>query len=129
MAHVNAQRGSNLGTLITHSAASAGTVNSPVFPTHQGLGLLIFINVTSVTGSITVTLKGLIDEAGTNSYSILASAAIAAPGLTVLRVYPGLTAAANATANDVVPGYCQITSVIATGPCTATISAYNLTAG
>lgn len=133
MAHLNTQRGTHLGTLITHTAASAGATG-PVFETQQGLGLLVFINVTAISGTsptLTVTLKGLIDEAATASYTILASAAITATGLTVLRIYPGLTAAANSVANDVVPGRCQISTVIGgtTPSVTATVSAYSLTAG
>lgn len=133
MAHIQAQRGTGLGTLITHTAASAG-VTSPVFGTNMGLGLLVFINVTAISGTtptFTVTLKGLIDEAATNSYTILASAALNATGLTVLRIYPGLTAAANLTANDVVPGYCQIVTAIGgtTPSVTATVSVYSLSAG
>jgi len=133
MSHIQGQRGTQLGTLITHAAASAG-VSSPIFETQMGLGLLVFINVTALTGTtptITVTLSGLINEAATASYTVIASTAIAATGLTVLRVYPGLTAAANATANDVVPARCRIATVIAgtTPAVTATISAYSLTAG
>lgn len=133
MAHPNAQRGTHLGTLITHSVVAVGATG-PVFDTQMGLGLLIFINVTAISGTtptLTVTLKGLIDEAGTANYTILVSTAINATGLTVLRVYPGLTAAANLVANDVVPPRCQLSSVIGgtTPSVTATISAYSLTAG
>lgn len=133
MAHLNGQRGVHHGTLITHAAASAG-VSGPILGTNQGAGMLIFINVTAISGTsptLTVTLKGLIDEAGTASYTILASAAINATGLTVLRVYPGLTAAANTVANDVVPGYCRIDTTIGgtTPSVTATVSAYSITAG
>src|SRR4051812_15397253 len=133
MAHPNAQRGTHLGTITTHTAAAAGTT-SPILDTQQGLGLLVFINVTAITGTsptLTVTLKGVLDDAGTNSYTILASAAISATGLVVLRVYPGLTAAANLTVSDVVPARCQIVTAIGgtTPAVTATISAYSLTAG
>lgn len=133
MAHANGQRGVDLGTLITHTAASAGTTG-PVMGTNQGAGMLVFINVTAISGTtptLTVTLKGCTDASATATYTILASTAINATGLTVLRVYPGLTASANATASDVIPGYCRIDSVIGgTGPSvTATISAYSVTAG
>lgn len=237
MAHIQAQRGMHLGTIITHTAAAAG-VTGPVVDTQSGLGLLIFINVTAISvvaaptlnapstattggtlaaatyyykvsaitpngetagsnevsqittgttstvtltwnavsgatgyriyrgtaagtenvyysvgavttytdtgaastagsplsaasATLTATLSGLIDESATASYTILASAAITATGLTVLRVYPGLAAAANLVANDVVPGRCRITTAIGgTAPSvTATISAYSLTAG
>jgi hypothetical protein len=128
MAHINGQRTTNLGAVITHTAASAGTVNSSVLDTHQGLGLLVFINITSVTGSLTVTIKGVDPTSGATS-TILASAALASTGLTVLKVYPGLTAAANLVANDIMPGQAQITSVIATGPVTATITVLSITGG
>jgi len=133
MAHKNGQRGVQVGTLITHTAASAGAT-SPIFPTNTGLGLLVFINITAISGTsptLTVTLKGLIDESATASYTILASTALNATGLTVLRIYPGLTASANATANDVVPGFCQISTAIGgtTPSVTATIGVYSLTAG
>ena len=133
MAHLNDQRGTSLGTHITHTAASSGATG-PIFPTNMGAGLLVFINVTAISGTsptLTVTLKGSIDGSATATYTILASAAITATGLTVLRVYPGLTASANLTANDVVPGWCQISSAIGgtTPSVTATISAYSVTAG
>lgn len=133
MAHANMQRGTDMGTLITHTAASAGATG-PIFPTHQGAGLLIFINITAISGTtptLTVTLKGCMDGDATATYTILASTALNATGLTVLRVYPGLTAAANLTANDVVPGWCQISTAIGgTGPSvTATVRAYSVTAG
>jgi hypothetical protein len=66
-------------------------------------GILIFINMSVVgTGSITVEVDGK-DPVSGQYYTILASAAIAANGFTVLRVYPGLTAAANAVASDLLP--------------------------
>ena len=83
MAHINHQRGTEFGTLITHAAASAG-VSSTVFPTHMGLGILVFINITAITGTtptLTVTIKGLTDQSATANYTILASAALNATGV------------------------------------------------
>ena len=125
--------GTVLGTIQTLTAASAGAT-SGIFDTHMGLGILVFINITAISGTsptLTVTLQGSIDDSATATYTILASAALTSTGLTVLRVYPGLTAAANLTANDVVPARCRIVTAIGgTGPSvTATVSAYSLTAG
>lgn len=103
------------------SAQAAGTVTTGDLDMRQCIGCLIFINVTAVTGSLTVTLQGKDETSGTY-YNIIASPAIAATGMTVLRVYPGLTAAANATVNDVTPVTCRLSSVVATGPATATVS-------
>jgi hypothetical protein len=118
--HANASKCINLGTVQTLTAQAGGTVVSPTIDMQQSKGCLIFINVTSITGSLTVTLQG-VGPTGT-AYTILASAAISATGQTVLKVYPGLTASANAVANDVTPITAQLSSVVATGPCTATIS-------
>ena len=127
MAHINALKDTDLGTLITHTAASAG-VTTPTLDARQGRGMLVFINITAITGTsptLTVTLKGSIDAAATATYTILASAALNATGLTVLKVYPGLTASANVAANDAVPMNVQVSTAIGgTGPSvTATISA------
>ena len=69
-----------------------------------------------------MTLQGK-DPVSGQYYTILASAALASTGLTVLKVYPGLTAAANTVVNDVMPTIYRVSSVVATGPVTATISA------
>jgi hypothetical protein len=118
--HANASKCINLGTVQTLTAQAAGTVVSPTIDMQQSKGCLIFINVTSITGSLTVTLQG-VGPTGT-AYTILASAAISATGQTVLRVYPGIAASANVSANDVTPITAQLSSVVATGPVTATIS-------
>lgn len=105
MAHLNAVRCTDLGAVATLAAAGAGTVTGNVLNTHQAKGCIIFINATAVSGTsptLAVTLKGVDSVSGT-AYTILASANITAPGMTVLRVYPGLTAAANLVANDVTP--------------------------
>lgn len=111
--------------LITHSAAAAGTngieQNSGAFK-----GVMLFIDITAITGTsptLTVTLQG---KSPTGVYyTILASAALTATGLTVLRVYPGLTAAANSMANDTMPeAYRVITAIGGTTPAvTATVHA------
>lgn len=68
----------------------------------RGVVLVIDVTAYTATGSLTVTLKGK-DPLSGKVYTLLASAAINAVGTTVLKVYPGLTAAANAVANDHLP--------------------------
>lgn len=72
---------------------------------------LFFINVTAVTAtpSVTFTIAG-ISPVGDVAYTILASAAITATGLTVLRVSPHLTAAANTIAKDLLPSAVKVTA-------------------
>lgn len=109
--------------LITYTAAGAGTTTSDQYC--HGKGLLLFIDITAVGGTptLTVTLQGR-SPSGVY-YTILASAALSAVALTVLKVYPALTAAANSVANDLIPETYRISSVIGgtTPSITATIHA------
>lgn len=113
------------GTLITHTAAAAGTTGGDIDGS-RGKGLLLFVNITAITGTtptLTVTLSGKSPQGV--YYTILASAALNATGQTVLRVYPGLTAAANATVSDILPNTWRVSTVIGgtTPAVTATIAA------
>lgn len=71
---------------------------------------LFFIDVTaaSATPSVVFTIAG-VSPSGV-AYTILASAAITGVGLTVLRVSPQLTAAANTIAKDMLPGAIKVTA-------------------
>ena len=77
-----------------------------------GRGLHLVIDVTAVTAtpSVVFTIKGK-DPVSGKVWTILASAAIVATGTTILKVYPGLTAAANLVASDVLPPTWQVTAV------------------
>lgn len=94
------------------SAARTATPDTQEFDLPPGVrGLVVVIDVTaiSLTPSVTVTVSG-VDRLSGKVYTILASAAITATGTTVLRIGPGLTAAANATANDLVPPVIRVTA-------------------
>lgn len=68
-------------------------------------GLVLVIDTTLVPGaapSTGFTVQGK-DPVSGKYYTILASAAIVAVGTVVLRIYPGLVAAANLVASDVLP--------------------------
>lgn len=86
------------------SAARTASVNSADFVNYNAKGLHVIIDVTAITDtpSITVTIEGK-DEVSGKYYTLLTSAAIVATGTTILRIYPGLTAAANTIANDILP--------------------------
>lgn len=76
---------------------------------------LFFIDVTALTAgaSITFTISGVSPTHGATEYTILASAAITATGLTVLRVSPHLTAAANTIAKDILPASIKVSVAVA----------------
>ena len=111
--------------IITHTAAATG-VNGLDINNGYGRGILIFVDITALTGTaptLTVTLQGK-DPVSGKYYTILASTALAAVATTVLRVFPGLTAAANLIANDLLPpDFRFITTIGGTTPAvTSTIS-------
>jgi len=64
----------------------------------------VIIDVTAITAtpSVVATLQGK-DPVSGNYYNLLVGVAIVATGTTVLKIYPGITALANASANDVLP--------------------------
>lgn len=68
----------------------------------RGLHAFVAVEAVSVSGSLTVSINGH-DRISGKDYLLLQSAAIAASGTTVLKVYPGLTAAANTVVSDVLP--------------------------
>lgn len=94
--------------------SAAGTVTKQV-DTAGARSCVVVINVTAFsTGTLTVTVSGL--SAQGVPWTILASTALAAVATTTLKIGPGLPVAANASANDVVPGNLQISAAAATSP-------------
>jgi hypothetical protein len=90
------------GVLIPAGATTSQTVTL----TGNLQRLVVVQNVSAVTGSLQVSLNGVTPSGYV--YPILAGPAVVAPGVTPLRVGPGLTPAANAVANDVVPRQLQV---------------------
>lgn len=68
----------------------------------RGLHLIIDVTAINLTPSITVKIQGK-DPLSGKYYDLITSAAITAVGTTVLKVYPGITAAANLAVSDVLP--------------------------
>lgn len=94
--------------LAAYIASTSATLVNP-----NAKGIQLAINVTAYTlGSLTPVISGF-DLSG-NKYPILTGPAIAAVGLTILRVYPGLIAVANATANDILPLSFEIEGIAGT---------------
>lgn len=95
---------SNFTKTIYESAARTADpeIKDQANTTGRGLHLVIDVTAVTATPSVTFTIQGK-DPVSGKVWTILASAAITAVGTTILKVYPGLTAAANAAANDVLP--------------------------
>jgi len=85
------------------SAARTTTNNSGDLTNADGRGLHVVLDVTSAgTGSITITIQGK-DAVSGAYYTLLTGAAVTTVVTNVYKVYPGLTASANAVANDILP--------------------------
>lgn len=86
------------------SAARTATTNSADFTNQDYRGVDVIINATAATAtpSVVFTIQGY-DSTSAQYYTILASAAVTGTGTTVLRVYPGITAAANTAASYALP--------------------------
>jgi hypothetical protein len=76
----------------------------------RGLHLIIDATASAATPSVVFTILGY-SPLGDDAYTILASAAVTGAATTVLKVYPGLTAAANLVANDMMPARWRVTAV------------------
>jgi hypothetical protein len=94
----------NQDLVILSSAVRTASANGVDRTNHNARGLILVIDMTVVPGvdTVTFTIQGK-DPASGKYYTVLASAALVATGTVVLRVGPGLTAAANLVANDILP--------------------------
>jgi hypothetical protein len=94
----------NQDLVLLASAARTATVNTDDQTNHDFRGLHVIIDVTAIaaTPSVVPKIQGK-DIASGKYYDLLEGAAITGTGTTVLRVYPGIAAAANTKADDVLP--------------------------
>lgn len=101
------------GILSSQAITASGNSNTPNGAAHRNnmsRGLHLVVDVTAVTGTtptLVVTIEGF-DSISGKYYTLLASATINSVSTTVLKVYPGLTASANAVANDIVPEFFRV---------------------
>jgi hypothetical protein len=97
------QRGNLDNITVLASAARTTTQTQADQTNYNHRGILVVLDVTVPgTGSITVEIDGK-DPVSGKYYALLTGAAVTTTTTNVYRVYPGLTAAANATASDVLP--------------------------
>lgn len=110
----NIARVSNAAGQFTVLASGARTATPDTYEYevagYRGLTLVIDATAATATPSVVVTVLG-VDRASAKTWTLLASAAITGTGTTVLRIAPGLTAATNLVASDVLPPVIRIQSV------------------
>ncbi|HQT59684.1 MULTISPECIES: hypothetical protein [unclassified Acidiphilium] len=119
----------NLDEVLTLAAASANAT-STTFTNPNYRGVRVGIDVTAISGtspSLTISIVG-VDPVTGSTFTLLQSAAISATGYSTLLVYPGITATANETVDNVLPFNWQITAAIggASPSVTAKISAVEI---
>jgi hypothetical protein len=92
------------------STARTATHNSSTFANqigHRGIELIIDCTASADTPSVVFTLQGY-SPTGDDYYTILASAAVTAAATTILRAFPGATAANNTVANFQLPALWRV---------------------
>lgn len=110
-------------SLVTLTAAAAGTTNSADQTNYNGRGLQLVIDITAATAmTLTINIQGK-DAASGKYYTILSSAALAAIGTTNLTVYPGATVAANVSNGQPLPRTWRVQTVVTGTSVTATLGA------
>ena len=98
--------------IVMASAARTATPDTEELEVPKGARyahVVIDCTASAATPSVVFTVSG-VDRASGKVYTLLASAAITGTGTTVLRIGPGLTAAANLVANDVLPPVIRFTA-------------------
>jgi hypothetical protein len=111
-------------TLLSSASTGAAGRSSADQTNRTGKGVVVAVKITASSGTsptLTLTLQG--KDAHGGYYTILATTALAggSPGTTYLRVYPGLTASANAVASDVLPDVWRVSAAIG-GSSTPTVT-------
>lgn len=103
------RRRGNTNVTLLASASRTTTQTGADTTNYNHRGIHAVLDMTTVgTGSVTLTIEAK-DEVSGKYYTLLAGAAVTANSTNVYKVYPGLTAAANAVANDVLPRTFRIT--------------------
>lgn len=114
--------------LLSGTNPGTGTYTSAEQINPAGVGVKVVVDITAISGgaTLTVTIRGR-DKTSGKQWTLLASTALNAIGTTVLTVYPGLTASANATASDALPYRWDVTAAVAVaGTVTYTIGGCRL---
>jgi hypothetical protein len=104
----------NTGSQILLNAVTAGTFNSPDNTNSQWRGLICAVDlITVTTATVTVHIQGKDTAAAVPVYyDLLVSAALAAPGVTTLTVYPGAATTANVSIPSPLPATWRAQAVV-----------------
>lgn len=91
------------------TAAGATTTQQVELKNSSAKGVVVVLDMTAIgTGNVTLSIEGKDKHSG-KFYTILAGAAVSSNSTNVYRVYPGMTAVANISANDLIPKEWRVT--------------------
>jgi hypothetical protein len=101
---VNGVVAGNQDNIVVLASAARTTTQTQSDQTNTNCkGIIVVLDMTNVgTGSVTLEIDAK-DPVSGKYYAILTGAAVTTNSTNIYRVYPGLTAVANATASDVLP--------------------------
>lgn len=100
--NVSDQSRANEYRVLFNVVAASGNSFTPAQENLFNAGVMLFIRVTAVTTDLTVTIHARDEESGVFT-PLVVSPAIAAPGNSLLTVYPGIEVIANQQASIVLP--------------------------
>lgn len=102
------ERGNITGAV--QAVGATGTTTNTLI-TYNAQRLAVVINISAFTsGSLTVAINGVTSSGYT--YPLLSSTALAATGVTPLRIGPALAPSANAVSNDLLPRTVQVVATV-----------------
>lgn len=102
-------------SVATLTAQGGGTVTSSDQANNYYRCAHVIVDITVITGTsptLTVTIQGK-DAVSGKYYTILASAALSTVSTTILKVCPGITAAANVAVSDLLPRDWRVSYTVA----------------
>lgn len=95
-------------TLLASASRTTTQTSANLYnPYAKGIQVVLDMTVVTAGPSVTLTINGK-DQASGKYYNLLTGAAVTTVTTNVYRIYPGLTAVANATVSDNVPLVFQI---------------------
>ena len=106
-------------TLFASASRVAATYNSEDQSTSFARGVVIFLNITALTG--TLDLKVQAKDTESDTYIDMASCSLAqqsATGIDMLTIYPGIAETANVSVSDRLPKVWRVVCTVGTGPIT-----------
>lgn len=100
---IDRERGNTADVMLATSARNNNTL-SPTTINYNARGGHFIINVSQMSGAPSITPKIMaLDSASSAWYPLLIATPITAIGVTVLKIYPGITPTPNLSASDILP--------------------------